>query len=163
MEDIIKSLVFTDGALWKENFISEAESSDTSYATYAVIGRQFNSRVINCTLPEGWKIKKENDLGVILINTDSQGQEDVINCFVSENRTIKELTESIKRTMSNPKVEELTYGNNNYIKISDPTDGTTKSIYFIQKGKKLVSFFCSSPTTEPTKDRISILSSIVLN
>lgn len=158
LEKTIETLVFTKPGEWKDGDVSQAETDDLSFS---IIGNLCDTYILKCTLPDGWKIKTENESGIILLNNNGDSQ-DVINCFVNANKTIDQQTKSVSRTMSNPKVENIKYGNTDYVKVFDPTDGTTKSIYFASKGSNVVSFFCSSPTQEPTKDRIAILSSLTL-
>lgn len=158
LEKTIETIVFTKPGQWKEGDASEAETDDLSFS---IIGNLCDTHILKCTLPDGWKIKTENESGIIMFKNDGDIQ-DVINCFINKSNTINQATKNVSRTMSKPKIENIKYGNVDYAKVYDPTDGTTKSIYFASKGRNVVSFFCSSPTQEPTKDRISIFSSLTL-
>lgn len=159
VDKTIETLVFNDPELWKESMVSQAESTDGSYS---IIGNHFASFILECTIPQGWRIKNENQNGVILLKTFDDGQVDAINCFINVGKNLDDSTKGVTRTMSNPNVEKVRFGNIDFVKISDPTDGTTKTIYFAQKGDNVYSFFCSSPTSEPSKDRIAILSGLKL-
>lgn len=159
LEKTIETLVFNDPELWNDSMVSQAESDN---GAYTLIGEHLSTFILDCKLPSGWKVKNENQNGLILIKTLDDGQIDAINCFVGIGKTLDDSTKSVTRTMSNPKIEKTKFGNIDFVKISDPTDGTTKSIYFVQKNENVFSFFCSSPTKEPSQDRISILSSMTL-
>lgn len=158
LEKTIETLVFTKPEEWKEGDVSQAETDDLSFS---IIGNICDTYILKCTLPDGWKIKTENESGIIFSKSEGDSQ-DIVNCFINRNSNIDQATKSVSRTMSNPKIENIKYGNTDYVKVFDPTDGTTKSIYFAKKGDSIVSFFCSSPTQEPSKDRIAIFSSLTL-
>jgi hypothetical protein len=157
LDAVIASLNFTNPGNWKDEDVSDAE---TSSGAFLLIGGKYDTALAKCELPEGWKVKAETDTSVLFMSSDEEHPSS-LDCFLypfGTNATpLKELAQKMGSMMTKPVIEDVTFGNNKYVKLSDPSDGTNRCIFFALAKDKVYSFRALSPTPELGKEKEKIL------
>ena len=162
LDKIIASIKFENPDNWKENDVSDAE---TGSGAFLLIGGNYDTKFAKCQLAPGWKVKAESESTVLFMSPDEE-HPNSLDCFLYPFGTsatpLKELAQKMATMMTKPVIEEVTFGNNKYVKLSDPTDGTNRSIFFALSNGKVYTFRSMSPTPELGKEKEIILETFQL-
>jgi hypothetical protein len=160
---VVQTFTLTNPDDWKEGFVSQAE---TSTAAFMLVGGLYESRFAKCALPDGWKVKAETDSSVVFLPEDDAKNAASMDCsvnpYVRSDEKIDDVVKRFASALTKPAIDDVTLGKNSFKRLSNPSDGTGRAMYFIQANGKIFTFRVNALDEETTRGQNQILGGIEL-
>lgn len=141
LTQVIETFRLTPKDEWKPGDVSQAE---TSTSGFFLIGGKYDTKFAKCQLPNGWKVKTETDISVVFLPGDDSKKDQAMDCtlnpYIRDNEKLEDVVKRYASALTKPIIEEVKLGNNAYTKLSNPEDGTGRSMYFTLSHGKIYTF-----------------------